>query len=251
MKMGNGRVSFKSLYRRSVFQFRNLVRPYLGSAYMKEDIYLIRWIRVTNFDVQKAKQRLLENLRWRKANNMDTINTEDWSDMQLEYPLYTDTVDKEGRPVGTVNLGTWNFRRAAVTGKMPRMIRYFYKLLEESTQTVIRNQYKGANVTEFSLIMNLDGFNAIQHACPACLQAYRAFVTAYQNYYVGYTHKITLINTPPIFKTVLDVIQPLFTARTKEILKIFGPNKKEWQEYLDKEISRDALRPEYGGTRSD
>ncbi|ODM99830.1 SEC14-like protein 2 [Orchesella cincta] len=124
-------------------------------------------------------------------------------------------------------------------------------MLEDCAQNMIADQYKGANVTEFSLVMNLDGFNAIQHTCPACLSAYSSFVTAYQNYYPGYTHGITLINTPPIFKTVLDVIQPLFTPRTKKILKIIGQNKKEWQEHLDKEISREALRPEFGGTKKD
>lgn len=39
-----------------------------------------------------------QNLKWREDNKMDTIHTEDWSDMEAEYPYHIEGFDKQGQP---------------------------------------------------------------------------------------------------------------------------------------------------------
>lgn len=39
-----------------------------------------------------------QNLKWRKANKMDTILQEDWTEFHDKYPYYLDTFAKNGSP---------------------------------------------------------------------------------------------------------------------------------------------------------
>lgn len=69
--------------------------------------------------------------------------------------------------------------------------------------------------------------------------------------YADHILSITGVSAPVTFRAVLDVIEPIFSPRARQILKVFGPDRKEWGQYLDREISRDQLRPEFGGTKAD
>lgn len=189
-------------------KFKRRVIPILPHKYMKEDIYLIRWLRARNFNVNLAEQMLKNNLRWRREQRMDTIHQEDWSDMKAEFPYYNDKFDKEGRPLGAVSFGPWNFRKMAISGKMPRLQRYLNKLLEEIVGRVIEEQYKGNNVTQCKVILNMEGFNQIQHACPLCLPAYTSFVANYEEHYPGYADQVIHINSK--FSCMLHIISEAY-----------------------------------------
>lgn len=140
----------------------------------------------------------MQNLQWRKQNRMDTINEENWTDMTREYPYQTDTIDKDGRPgtkpwlklkmktfcihlalshftpfyeitVGTLTAKDWNIRRAVSRAHTPRLQRYMYKILEDLTNKLYQIRMEGKNVTQWSAIINADGFGLLQHACPSCI----------------------------------------------------------------------------------
>lgn len=135
----------------------------------------------------------LQNLKWRKQHKIDGIRDEDWSDFVLDYPYTNDTFDFAGRPskrklaindsnptftslshvmftylVGAFSISDWDFRRASTSGNQMRLFRYMTKLLEEATVSVIKLQSEGKNVTQWKVLMNMDGFNLIQHACGSC-----------------------------------------------------------------------------------
>jgi len=78
---------------------------------------------------------------------------------------------------------------------MPRLLRFMDKLLEEATQEVIRQQELGKNVTQWKVMLNLDGFSIIQHACPLCLPGYATFVSSYEEHYPAYADALILINS--------------------------------------------------------
>jgi len=58
-----------------------------------------------------------------------------------------------------------------------------------------------------------------------------------------------LINTPRVFENVLSILQPIFSADTRKILKVFGVNKLEWQPFVLKHFHPSQLTPQYGGTK--
>lgn len=72
--------------------------PLLNRDFMKYDIYLIRWLRSRDFDINAAEAMLRDNLKWRKERKMDTILKENWDDMWKDFHATIDTQDRDGRP---------------------------------------------------------------------------------------------------------------------------------------------------------
>lgn len=55
----------------------------------------------------------------------------------------------------------------------------------------------------------------------------------------------------PVYDIVLNLIRPLFSPASRKAIKIFNDDKNVWMKYLDKKISRDQRRIEFGGTLKD
>lgn len=49
-----------------------------------------------------------------------------------------------------------------------RLFRYMIKLLDEATNAVLRAQAAGKKVTQWKVLMNMEGFNLVQHGCGSC-----------------------------------------------------------------------------------
>jgi len=65
-------------------------------------------------------------------------------------------------------LHEWDFRRAAVSGKLKRLNRYFDKMLDEVEIKVRVQQNLKQNVTQGVLLFDLNKVNAVQHVNFVC-----------------------------------------------------------------------------------
>ncbi|CAL8083733.1 unnamed protein product [Orchesella dallaii] len=216
---------------------------------MKHDTYLIRWLRATNFDVNAAERMLRQNLKWRKSQKIKNIRNEDFKDMEQDFPITIDTYDKIGQPIGVLDLYEWDIRSAVLQGKTVRLVRYITALVENITGQVCERQQKGMNVTQDVMLLNADGINVVQQACPICLPLWIQFITSIQNYYPEWTDEFIIIDSPPAVQIILNAIRPFLSRNTRNIIKVFGHNRKNWMTYLDNKISRSERRKEYGGTK--
>ncbi|CAL8080001.1 unnamed protein product [Orchesella dallaii] len=233
-------------------KLKSQVHKNITHPLMKTDLFLLRWVRAKNLDVNRAVKDMFDFLQWRKSNRIDTIQEEDWSDMIAEHPYRMDVIDLQGRPVAVGSIGgQWNVRRTFLQGKGQRLSRYVYKLVEEVFDRVYEINKKHSNVTQFSVIASLEGFNLFQQGCPLCLTTYVQLLTVYNRFYPNFAHAITAVNTPASFSVVLDLVRPMLNKGTSDALKIFGYNKPQWKNYLDTEVSEDQLTEEFGGTRTD
>lgn len=171
---------------------------------------------------------------------MDSISKVYWGDMKDEYPSDIDGYDRKGRPgrklsliphikipifclhnffmfdnpnlffpVATVNIGLWNVRRAVLTGQMPRLKRYILRLFELGKDKVIEMQYQGKNVTQLKVLMNLDGFNPVQHGCPLCKKPSSIFSRVTERIFLSVCipiHDLNhYFNYPGRYSTIHDV----------------------------------------------
>jgi len=53
---------------------------------------------------------------------------------------------------------------------------------------------------------------------------------------------------PSIFEIILTGIRPFFSQNTRDILRVFGTNRREYQPVLFKDIKLNQLPPDLGGT---
>ncbi|OXA56328.1 SEC14-like protein 2 [Folsomia candida] len=230
-------------------KFKERVSHKLPHKYMQEDIYLVRWLRARKFNVEAAEQMLMENVAWRSKNKMDSVNEEDWSDLEPDFRYSIEGCDNEGRPVVSVFLGDWDIRKAILAGKSKRLMRYIDHLVEEVTSLVRSSQERGMNITQWTLILDMNNYNLAQHGCLQCIPIQLHFLRTLQQHYPGDVHKLHVINTPQVFTPVLQLMKPLFSERARKILTFFGRDKEEWQNVLLRDIARDKLTQNFGGDK--
>ncbi|ODM98130.1 SEC14-like protein 2 [Orchesella cincta] len=230
-------------------KFRQLVLEHLKDDYMKQDIYLIRWLRAANLDLKLAEQKLLDNLKWREENDIDNLLSEDFSDFERDYPYTTDTYDKTGRPMIAFTFGDWDLRKAVLAGQARRFTRYLDRAFENVTTQIRAKQARGENVTQSQFLINLENFNLAQQGCIQCLPAIFTYFQ-HQVYYPNLADNIVLVNTPTVFEVVLRILRPIMAPETRVALKVFGTNRQQWQQFLYSIIDKDQLSRDFGGTRS-
>ncbi|ODM90691.1 SEC14-like protein 3 [Orchesella cincta] len=129
------------------------------------------------------------------------------------------------------------------------LIRYLIYGVENITGQVYEQQQKGMNVTQVVVLGSAEGFNLIQHGCPICLPIWIQFVQTIGSHYPEALDELIIINGTPLIKVVLVALKPILSKTNREAIKIFGMNKNEWMEYLDKKVSREERRQHYGGTK--
>jgi hypothetical protein len=230
-------------------EFKEILKGKLPQEYMYEDIYLIRWLRAKNFRVKEAEAMLMQNVAWRKQEHMDNVLGEDWSEFRKQYKYWIDGVDKEGRPILFIDVGEWDLRKASVSGQSQKLTRYIDSIYEEINAKVrtMRLQ-EGKNVTQYYQIFDMEGFTLQQQGCPACIPLATRVVTTYENYFPGGSHKTVMVNTPGPFQTLFQIIKPLMSKISRDNLFIYG-KKEEGVEALLKDISKDQLAEELGGSK--
>ena len=144
-------------------------------------------------------------------------------------------------------LGKWNIRQLALSGQGDRYTRYINRMVEEALAQVRNSGSK--NVTQFVMVVNLNGYNTRQHACLACIPLHLQTVTEYEAYYPNSFKNTYIVNTPRAFEALFQLVQPAMSASTKKALVVMGLNKQEWGSRLLQNIPPDQLQKSLGGTK--
>lgn len=229
--------------------FKERVIKRLPESYMKTDFYLIRWLRARNYNLQSAQDMLFENLKWREQNKMSNILTEDFSDVSEEFPVTLDGHDKQGRPIATLDMGEWDLRSAVLQGKLPRVLRYMDWFQEKILHQILEAQKAGKPVTRAVVLVDVEGFNLMQHLCSSCMSVFIRMTVSMESHFPGFWEFIAVVNAPASSRIGLEAVRPVMSPQTRDILKIFDTNKRQWMQYLDERIDKDQLYPNFGGTK--
>jgi hypothetical protein len=233
---------------RKLNRFKARVLPKLPHEYMKQDLFLVRWLRVKDFDVDSAEEALMSSLKWRAQNKMDTVLQEDWSGFKSRFPYLIHGEDKEGKPLIFFNVGIMDLRSVTISGETNKFNRYIDSAIEEACRKVRNLQETTTNVTQGVLIIDIAGYNLHEHGCPQCIPLILRAISTYENHYPGCAEKILLLNTPQIFEPLLTAGRALLSAYTNNVLYVFGSNQREWKAFLGKYFEWNQLPSTIGGT---
>ncbi|XP_035705333.1 SEC14-like protein 4 isoform X2 [Folsomia candida] len=215
---------------------------------MKEDIYLVKWLRARKFDVDKAVEFLNRHLSWRDSTNFDKLDDSDFQDFIHDYPYEIVGQDKEGKPILHCYLGDWDFRKAALAGKMDKMILYASKMFNDAWLKVRDLQQSGQNVTRYVIVIDVGKINIRQHINPASMPFYIGVVLSYERNFPKQGSNIWVVNTPRIFEVALTLARSVMDEETKATFKVYGNNREEWTSVLREYIEPDQLTRTFGGT---
>ncbi|OXA44535.1 SEC14-like protein 4 [Folsomia candida] len=230
--------------------FRELIISRLPEDYMKEDVYIIRWLRDSNFDIPTAEKRLMNMVSWRQENQMDTILQEDWAKSDYEFKIYIEGCDRDKKPVISVSVD-WDIRRMVISGESKKLMRYIDRTFEEAEQMARRMIADGQNVTQLTMMFDLSNFNLIEQACGRCLPIYFHLITTYQDHFAGLLHKIIIINAPEVFVPLYDALKPALFKNTRDLITVLGRDKAHSLRFLMKEMDKDQLSRKYLGSKKE
>ncbi|OXA64701.1 protein real-time isoform X2 [Folsomia candida] len=231
-------------------KFKQRVIDRLPHEYMKKEIYLIKWLRSSDFQLDTAEDRLIRNLRWRQEQRMDTIHTEDFSDMwKNDFRYYTEGRDKLGRPFVLVEIKDMDPRRFIIQGKGERLVRYLDKGFDEVCGLVRELGEKWNNMTRVNVLVNADGFNVVQHACIPCIPIMLRHIFSFVEHFPECADKFIFVNCPRTVEQILSIGKAVVTEEMQNSIFIYGKDKKIWMQGLSQDFDKDQLPPSLGGIK--
>jgi len=236
-----------------VVELRGLVAARISESYMKEDDYLLRFLRDKDMSVGKAHEMFVNMLSWRTKNKVDTILTEtneDFTRFDGEFPGDIEGCDMKGRPIVAVKASDGDVAKEVAKTKGDILKRYTIQTLEKATAMLRRMNKEGEKISQVVLLADLDGFSVASHANPACIGIYLDLLNVAQANYPGYINKIIAINTPSYAMPVWDAYKSKATQKLRDTV-IIKTEKKDWEPYLkgDGEMAMEERTSQYGGTK--
>lgn len=135
-----------------------------------------------------------DHLSWRAKHQIDTIHLEDWSSFLEDFPVYSDTFDKIGRPAAEVWISDWDIRKAVMSGRGKRLARWYAYLLDTTQTRLYATRRSGVNVTGAIGIFDFNGFNFFKQGCPSCLSQLSLIANVFAQNYLCLYDKIILLN---------------------------------------------------------
>ncbi|OXA38448.1 hypothetical protein Fcan01_26848 [Folsomia candida] len=220
------------------------VLPKIKEDWVKDELYVLKFLRAKNFNVDDAELYFIGHLFWREDNKMSAILTEDFSDLKKDFPYKFDGHDKQGRPLLIMDFGSWDLDGAAERGQIDRVLRYYDRMLDEAEHKLLDLQHQGKNVTQFVWFLNQDNKASVSLAAA---RAYWHSATVYEKQHPGSGARMVLINSPSLFSSAMSAIRPLLSQDTNDIFDNYA-DEKEWKPILLDWADPDQLSPSYGGT---
>lgn len=201
----------------------------LPQKYMEDELYLGRWLAANNWQLEEALSLLQRNLRWRKDYQVERIWEENWTEMEEQCGYQVIPEDKLGRPLLYIKLGMWDIRRMATLANLSGLGRYFTKMIEEADAKVWKQRAKGRNISQFTILVDLEGYSVRKHGCLHCLSFYSGLGETLQSHYPRVAERVVFINAPPMFETVFETVQRILGINARSSIDIFGKDRNRWQ----------------------
>jgi len=236
----------------AIDKLRPLIADYLVPDYMKTDVYHLRLLKATKFDVEDAVEMVKRNTKWRKHHNVDDILNEDLSEYLLDIPVRVKGVDKEGSPIMQMYFGKWKLRKYALSGDQELWnvpVKVFIHTLETAEQTLYEIQKSGGqNISSLYGLEDIEGYSFKQNVCPQCLSLSAEIIRTYL-YYPSIAKKNVVINAPKIFYHCTQLMNEILPSEIMQGITVYSSNNNKWRNVVLKDISADQLPKDFAGTQ--
>jgi len=229
-------------------EFRSRVAPSLPQEYMKSDVFLLRFLRANDFDLEKTQTMLEKTLKWREKNKIATILSEDWNQYDDEYKSFWEGCDRDGRPIISFPVGQWNLRKPVFEGNSEKLKRHFLEIMEEAFQMLRSMDQSGEKAAQVTYLYDMDGFNFHNQGCVPCLPVITGIFDAFGQNYPELAHRIYVMNVPQLFMPFIGSLRQIFPPGVSKIVEIYAKNDARAVAALLTEIDPSQLTRKHGGT---
>jgi len=234
-------------------QFRTLTSDLNLSTEQNTDLFLLRWIRARDLNLDAAKEMLAQSLKWREENDIENILSweppSEFLDIcALEFLGY----DNGNAPVIYSPFGRWDLKKVVNKGQKDTFIRYYDQVFEKSFSRMKGKTIPGENwpVSQFVFLVDMKGLSmrtlASMGAVDMCVQT----VLRFENNQPETLKALYVINANLVFTSLFAVIKPLLSQRTFGKFHIYGKDESVWRPALLESIPNTILPVHLGGTNA-
>lgn len=225
-------------------------RPKRGTG-MKAEA-MLRFVRARDLDASQAAEMMMECLRWRERNNVDSIrewlNHTDKERARLKqlWRRGLHYTDRGGRPIYIDFAGSMDFRTLLSEVSADRLLWIRTLEWEELEQTVLPqcSEIAGRPLTNILCILDLSDMTMWSYN--EVSQLVTKVVGFDQQYYPERLHELHIIRAPRLFKWVWAAITPTIGERTRQKVHIYSD--ESFRDHLLERVDSDILPTSMGGS---
>ncbi|KAG2264636.1 hypothetical protein Bca52824_071715 [Brassica carinata] len=189
---------------------------------------LLRFLKMRDFDLGKAKDAFLNYMKWRVDSKVDLISKEfkyeEYGEVKKHYPHGFHKVDKTGRPIYIERLGMVDLNAFSKATTIDRYVKYHIKE-QEKTLSLRYPACSIASETCFSTttILDVSGLG-MSNFSKSARSLFMEIQKIDSNYYPETLHRLFVVNANSGFRMLWLALKTFLDARTLAKVHVLGPN---------------------------
>lgn len=197
-------------------QLRHSIQELRGSS-VPGDATLLRFLRATEFSVEKAREMLTQSLHWRKKHQLDKLLHEyEIPRVVKEYfPGGWHHFDKDGRPLYILRLGQMDVKGLLKSIGEDELLLLALHICEEglSLMEEATNIY-GHPVSQWCLLVDLEGLN-MRHLWRPGIKALLRIIQIVETNYPETMGTVLIMRAPRCFPVLWTLISTFINENTR------------------------------------
>ncbi|XP_051173287.1 protein real-time [Leptopilina boulardi] len=232
-------------------QLRHSIEELRGSS-VPGDATLLRFLRASEFSVEKAKEMLTQSLHWRKKYQIDKLLDEyEMPQVVKDYfPGGWHHFDKEGRPLYILRLGQMDVKGLLKSIGEDELLLLALHICEEGLQLMEEaTNISGHPVSQWTLLIDLEGLN-MRHLWRPGIKALLRIIEIVEANYPETLGRVLIMRAPRCFPILWTLISTFIHENTRNKFIFYcGTDYQEqgaggFSDYIDEQYIPDFL----GGT---
>ncbi|XP_043256852.1 protein real-time isoform X1 [Colletes gigas] len=213
------------------------------------DTTLLRFLKATEFSVEKAKEMLTQSLHWRKKHQIDKL-LEEYDTPQVVknyFPGGWHHFDKDGRPLYILRMGQMDVKGLLKSIGEDDLLLLALHICEEGLLLMEEaTTVSGHPVSQWSLLIDLEGLN-MRHLWRPGIKALLRIIEIVEINYPETMGRVLFMRAPRCFPILWTLISTFINENTrKKFIFYCGANYQEedsgsLSEYIDPKFIPDFL----------
>ncbi|XP_025410463.1 SEC14-like protein 1 [Sipha flava] len=221
----------------------------LQKSKLPSDTTLLRFLRATDFNIEKARENLSQSLTWRKKHNIDNILSEHEFPEAIKkyFPCGWHHHDKEGRPLYILRLGQMDVKGLLKSVGEHCLLKQAMHVCEEGLKlTKEATHTSGKPITTWCLLVDLEGLN-MRHLWRPGVSALLRIIEIVESNYPETLGRVLIIRAPRVFPVLWTLVSTFINETTRTKFLFYGGNDYQASGGLSEFIAANDMPDFLGG----
>ncbi|XP_074307905.1 phosphatidylinositol/phosphatidylcholine transfer protein SFH11-like [Silene latifolia] len=190
---------------------------------------LLRFVRMRDYDILKAKDSFLKYLKWRAEFGVDAIYKEfkfdEYQQVQKHYPHGFHGVDRFGRPVYIERIGMLDINALLRVTTVERLVKHHVYEQEKTARLRFPacTIFARKQIVSTTAILDVKGLG-VSSFTNSARDLFTEFQKIASNYYPETLNSLLIINAGSSFKILWKALKTFLDSHTSAKIQVLGSN---------------------------